>query len=91
MTLRATCVVTLISGWSDAWERLIDGRILKEVKVDYEKLEAVPEFCYLRNMLYAEGDCELAVVTRCKCDLGKFRQLLPFSPTAIYRFCTDVG
>ena len=31
--------------------RPIDGRTVKEVKVDDEKLEAVPEFCYLGDML----------------------------------------
>ena len=55
----------------------IDGRTVKEVKVDDEKLEAVPEFCYLGYMLSAGGGCELAAVTRCKCAWGKFRQLLP--------------
>ena len=50
---------------------------MKEVKVDDEKLEAVPEFCYLGDMLSAGGGCELAAVTRCKCAWGKFRQLLP--------------
>ena len=57
--------------------RPIDGRIIKEVAVDDEKLEAVPEFCYLGDMLSASGGCELAAVTRCKCAWGKFRQLLP--------------
>ena len=50
---------------------------MKEVKVDDEKLEAVPEYCYLGDMLSAGGGCELAAVTRCKCAWGKFRQLLP--------------
>ena len=50
---------------------------MKEVKVDEEKLEAVPEFCYLGDMISAGGGCELAAVTRCKCAWGKFRQLLP--------------
>ena len=50
---------------------------MKEVKVDDEKLEAVPEFCYLGDMLSAGGGCELAAGTRCKCAWGKFRQLLP--------------
>ena len=40
-------------------------------------MEAVPEFCYLGDMLSAGGGCELAAVTRCKCAWGKFRQLLP--------------
>ena len=40
---------------------------MKEVKVDDKKLEAVPEFCYLGDMLSAGGGCELAAVTRCIC------------------------
>ena len=57
--------------------RPIDGRLVKEVQVDDEKVEAVPEFCYLGDMLSAGGGCELAAVTRCKSAWGKFRQLLP--------------
>ena len=55
--------------------RPIDGRLVKEVLV--EKVEAVPEFCYLGDMLSAGGGCELAAVTHCKSAEGKFRQLLP--------------
>ena len=57
--------------------RPIDGKIVKEMKVDDEKLQAVPEFCYLGDMLSAGNSCELAAVTRCKCAWGKFPQLLP--------------
>ena len=57
--------------------RPIDGRTVKEVKVDDEKLEVVPEFCYLEDMLSAGDGCELAAVTHCRCAWGKFRQLLP--------------
>ena len=46
--------------------RPIDGRLVKEVLVDGEKAEAVPEFCYLGDMLSAGGGCELAAVTNCK-------------------------
>ena len=56
----------------------IDGRTVKELKVDDEKLEAGPEFCYLGDMLSAGGGCELAAVTSCKCAWDKFCQLLPF-------------
>ena len=42
-----------------------------------EKLEVVPEFCYLRDILSADCGCELASITRCKCAWAKFRQLLP--------------
>ena len=40
--------------------------------VEKEKLEAVSEFCYLGDMLSAGGGCDLAAVTPCKCDKGKF-------------------
>ena len=46
--------------------RSIDGRLVKEVLVDDETVEAVPEFCYLGDMLSAGGGCELAAVTCCK-------------------------
>ena len=42
------------------------------VKVEKEKLEAVSEFYYLGDMLSPGGGCELAAVTPCKCDKGKF-------------------
>ena len=57
--------------------RAIDEREVSEVEVGNEKLEFVPEFCYLGDMLSAGGGCELAAITRCKCAWGKFRQLLP--------------
>ena len=63
--------------WCLGKARPIDWRTVKEVKVDDEKLEAVPEFFNLGDMLSAGGGCELAAVTCCKCALGKFRQLLP--------------
>ena len=54
----------------------IDERLL-EVEVGNEKLEVVPEFCYLWDMLSAGGSCKLAGITRCKCAWGKFPQSLP--------------
>ena len=57
--------------------RAIDEREVSEVEVGNEKLEVVPEFCCLGDMLSAGGGCELAAITRCKCAWGKFRQLLP--------------
>ena len=56
----------------------IDGRTVKELKIDDEKQEAVLEFCCLGDMLSAGGGCELAAVTSCKCASDKFCQLLPF-------------
>ena len=51
--------------------RAIDEREVSEVEVGNEKLEVVPEFCYLGDMLSAGGGCELAAITRCKCAWGK--------------------
>ena len=45
---------------------------MRVVKFEKEKLEAVSEFCYLGDMFSAGGCCELAAVTPCKCDKGKF-------------------
>ena len=44
----------------------IEGRLVKEALVDDKKVEAVPDFCYLVDMLSAGGGCELAAVTHCK-------------------------
>ena len=57
--------------------RPVDGRLVKEVRIGDEKLEVVPEFCYLGDMLSAGGGCELASIIRFKCAWAKFRQLLP--------------
>ena len=57
-------------------DRAIDERQSLGVEVGNEKLEVVPEFCYLGDMLSAGSGCELAAITRCKCPWGKFRQLL---------------
>ena len=57
--------------------RAIDGRQSLAVEVGNKKLEVVPEFCYLGDMLSAGGGCELAAITHCECAWGKFRQLLP--------------
>ncbi|XP_014679862.1 PREDICTED: uncharacterized protein LOC106819790 [Priapulus caudatus] len=57
--------------------RPIDGRPMQQVMIGADKLEVVPEFCYLGDMLSAGRGCKLATITRCKCAWGKFRQLLP--------------
>ena len=78
VALRDPCTLTLSSSAPDALGLL--GLLMKEVsevEVGHEKLEVVPEFCYLGDMLSAGGGCELAAITRCKCAWGKFRQLLP--------------
>ena len=51
---------------------------LQEVAASWLRSQAANvQFCYLGDMLSAGGGCELAVITRCKCAWGKFRQLLP--------------
>ena len=55
----------------------VDGRLVKEVMIGNKKLEAVPEFCYLGDMISAGGGCKLASIKRCKCAWIKFCQLLP--------------
>ena len=57
--------------------RPIDGRPQKEVQVGADKLEVVALFCYLGDMLFAGGGCELACTTRIKTAWKKFRELLP--------------
>ena len=57
--------------------RPIDGRLVKEVQVDDEIVKAIPEFCYLGDMLSAGGGCELAAVSD---------SYSPSSPTAICHF-----
>ena len=64
----------------------IDGQTVKEVKVDDEKLEAVPEFCYLGDMLSAGGGCELAAVT-CQSSAN----CSPFSQTAMCPLLPEAG
>ena len=55
----------------------MDGRLVKEVPAEDEKVEAVPEFCYLGDRLSAGGGCELATVTRCKSAWAKFPTATP--------------
>ena len=61
-----------------------------EFEVGNEKLEVVPEFCYLGYMLSAGGGCELAAITPCKCAWGKFRQLLPLLTNRQVPLLTEV-
>ena len=39
---------------------------MKEFLVDDETVKAVPELCYLGDMLSAGGGCELTAVTHCE-------------------------
>ena len=57
--------------------RPIDGRRQNEVQVGPDKQEVVASFCYLGDMFYAGGGCEIAVTTCVKTAWKKFRELLP--------------
>ena len=57
--------------------RPLDGRPQKEVQVGPDKLEVLPSFCYLGDMLSAAGGCELSTTTRVKTAWKKFKDLLP--------------
>ena len=74
MASRTPCALTLfqVRPMPGFTARPIDGRTVKGVKVDEEKLEAVSEFRYLS----ADGVCELAV-TCCKASSAN---CCPFSP-----------
>ena len=66
--------------------RPIDARLVKEVQVDDETVEAVPEFCYLGDMLSAGGGCELAAVMVANPLGASSDSYSPSSPTAICHF-----
>ena len=57
--------------------RPIDGRPFTEYQLGDDKLEVVPCFCYLGDMLGAAGGCDSATITRVGCAWKKFRELLP--------------
>ena len=82
MALRDPCALALSSGALAASY----GRDYTEIEIGNEKVEVVPEFCYLGDMLSAGGGCELAAITRCKCAWDKFRHCFLISPTAICPF-----
>ena len=54
----------------------IDRRPQEEVQVVSDKLEVVASFCYLGDMFFAAGGCELSTTTRVKTERKKFNELL---------------
>jgi hypothetical protein len=48
-----------------------------EINLGDEKIECVQKFCYLGDMLGAEGGVEAAVRNRVRCAWGKFHELAP--------------
>ena len=41
---------------------LIDGKLIREMMFGHGKVEVIPEFCYLDDMLSAGSSCDLAVM-----------------------------
>ena len=70
--------------------RAIDGRQSLEVEVGNEKLEVVPEFCYLGDMLSAGGGCELAAITCANVHGASSGNCFPFSSIAKCPFSPEV-
>ena len=49
----------------------------KHINLGDDKIECVQKFCYLGDMLGAEGGVEAAVRNRVRCAWGKFHELAP--------------
>ena len=56
-----------------------------KVQVKPDKLEMEASFCYLGDVLSADGGCELVITTRVK---KKFRELLPVLTSCHLLQCT---
>ena len=57
---------------------LFQSVLLKEFVIEPNvKLECVPEFCYLSDMLGARGGVEEAARARVRCAWAKFKELSP--------------
>ena len=54
--------------------RPIDDRLQSEVQVGPYKLEVVASFCYLGDMLSADGDCEITVTSCVKNSLEEVQE-----------------
>ena len=53
----------------------VDSEVCKEIKVGEDVFERVEKFCYLGDMISANGGAESASVARTKCAWQKFREL----------------
>jgi hypothetical protein len=61
--------------------RPIDGRPFSHVDIEGSKLDVVPTFPYLGDLLNSGGGCDSAIAGRCCVAWGKFRKLLPLLTT----------
>ena len=57
---------------------------------DSKKIELVDKFCYLGDMIGADGGVEEATRTRIKCAWGKFRKLAPILTQSLGK-CIKMG
>ena len=51
------------------------------IMIDNKEIDVVDKFCYLGDMISAEGGAEESIVTRIRCGWKKFRELLPLLTT----------
>ena len=70
--------------------RPLDGRPQREVQVGPDKLEVVASFCYLGDMLSADGGCELSTTARVKTAWKRFKELKPVLSSRHLSFKTCV-
>ena len=73
-----------------------DSRPISEVTVGMEKLEMVPYFCYLWDIVSSGYGCELTSIKKCPVTWGIFNEFLPISTSRsfpitysgiVYTFC----
>ena len=65
--------------------RQIDRRITDEMVVDEAIINDECSFCYLGDMLCAEGGCELAIITRCSVDWVNLKAFCQFYHPRMFR------
>ena len=70
--------------WSTGQARPIDGRLMAELTVGWEKLDVVPFFYYLRDCLSSGGGCEIATITKCHVAWDKINKLLPILTSCLF-------
>ena len=51
------------------------------IMIDNKEIDVVDKFCYLGDMISAEGGAEESIATRIRCGWKKFRELLPLLTT----------
>ena len=55
----------------------LDKQPTESLTIENDNLDVVDKFCYLGDMISAGGGAEGSILTRIRCGLKKFRELLP--------------